>query len=253
MTTSGNKKASYNLIKILSYNDTEKNELSYEKAFLYDKRTFLQYYYSLLKIKNLFLFAFFPNKDYNSRIIKIFLFFFSFFTQLTINALYFTDDTMHKIYMDKGKFDFIYNIPQIVFSSFISYIVDSLIGYLSQSEKDIIEVKNMKKKRMNKKHIKKVSNIVKKVLSKLSIKFVFFFLVSFIVVLVFGFYVICFCGVYTNTQIHLITDSGISFGLGLASPFIINLIPGILRIPSLRDKNKNRRLLYKLSSYLEIL
>ena len=33
MTTSGNKKASYNLIKILSYNDTEKNELSYEKAF----------------------------------------------------------------------------------------------------------------------------------------------------------------------------------------------------------------------------
>ena len=111
-----------------------------KKLFLYDKRTFLQYYYSLLKIKNLFLFAFFPNKDYNLPLIKIFLFFFSFFTQLTINALYFTDDTMHKIYIDKGKFDFIYNIPQIIFSSLISYVIDSLINYLSLSENDIIRV-----------------------------------------------------------------------------------------------------------------
>ena len=80
LTTSGKKRAFLNLIKILSYNDTEKNELTYEKALIYDKRTFLQYYYSLLKIKNLFLFAFFPNKDYNLPLIKIFLFFFSFYS-----------------------------------------------------------------------------------------------------------------------------------------------------------------------------
>ena len=248
MTTSENKKASYNLIKILSYNDTEKNELSYEKAFLYDKRTFLQYYYSLLKIKNLFLFAFFPNKDYNSRILKIFLFFFSFFTQLTINALYFTDDTMHKIYIDKGKFDFIYNIPQIIFSSLISYNIDFLISYLSLSEKDVLRIKNMK--------IKKKKNIKEKVsavLSKLSLKFGFFFPFSFTIVLIFGFYVVCFCGVYKNTQINLITDTGFSFCLTLITPFIVCLLPAILRIVSLKANDKKGKIMYKIANYLEII
>ena len=100
-----------------------------------------------MKIKNLFLFAFFPYKDYNSRIIKIFLFFFSFFTQLTNNALYFTDDTMHKIYIDEGKFDFIYNIPQIIFSTLISYSIDYLICYLSLSEKDVLRIEDKKEKK----------------------------------------------------------------------------------------------------------
>ena len=185
LKTSGNGKYFREFKKILEYNDSEKNELSYEKALKYDKRTFLQYYYSLLKIKHLFFFAFFPNKDYNSRIIKIFLFFFSFFTQLTINALYFTDDTMHKIYTDHGKFDFLYNIPQIVFSSLISYGLDSLIGYLSLSEPDVIRIKNLLKKQMRIKEDKSKKNRIKfsVLIKKLYIKYLINLLYSLLLVL----------------------------------------------------------------------
>ena len=57
--------------RILEYNDYEKNELKYVEALKYDKRSFCQYYYGLLKIKNLLMFSFFPNRDYNSnKIIK---------------------------------------------------------------------------------------------------------------------------------------------------------------------------------------
>ena len=35
----------------------------------------------------------------------------------TINALFFSDDTMHKIYEDKGKFNIIYQLPHIVNSN----------------------------------------------------------------------------------------------------------------------------------------
>ena len=156
---------------------------------------------------------------------------------------------MHKIYADHGKFDFLYNIPQTVISSLISYGLDSLIGFLSLSEQDVILLKNAKKK----KNSHKVDKIQKIILSKLSIKFAFFFLVSFIVVFGFGFYVTCFCGVYKNTQIHLITDSGMSFGLSLVTPFIISLFPAIFRIPSLRVKNQNLKYMYKLSNILEII
>ena len=62
--------------KILEYIDSELNELSYEEASKIDKRNYIQYYWSLLKKNHLLLFSFYPNKDYNSQVIKSFLFFF---------------------------------------------------------------------------------------------------------------------------------------------------------------------------------
>ena len=67
------------------------------------------------------------------------------------------------------------------------------------------------------------------------------------------FYISCFCGVYVNTQIHLIKDTIISFLLSLVYPFGIYLIPGIFRISSLRAKDKNNQYLYKFSNFVESL
>ena len=102
-------------LKINNNSDYELNELSYESAVKIDKRTFFQYYLSLLRIKHLLFFSFYPSFDYNSQILKIFLFFFDFALSFMVNALFFNDDTMHKIYEDKGTFNIIYNIPQIFF------------------------------------------------------------------------------------------------------------------------------------------
>ena len=56
--------------------DKEINAFKYEEALKYDKRTYIQYYISLLKLKHLLIFCFITKNDYNSRIIKICLFFF---------------------------------------------------------------------------------------------------------------------------------------------------------------------------------
>ena len=64
--------------KTAAFNDNELNSLTYYDALKYDKRTYFKYYLSLLKVKHLFIFSFCPNKDYNSPIIKFFLFFFLF-------------------------------------------------------------------------------------------------------------------------------------------------------------------------------
>ena len=233
---------------ILEYNDSEKNSLEYKEALKYDNRTYFQYYFSLLKIKNLFLFSFFPNHDYNSRIIKIFLFFFSFYADLTVNALYYDDDTMHQIYEDKGKFNFLYQLPQIVVSSLISFFSSSIVSYLSLSEDDIIKIKKYKNKDKEKYDLDEVKQ---KVFRKLKIKFGLFFFVTNVIIIVFGFYLCCFCYVYKNTQIHLIEDTGLSFILALILPFLTSLLPGLLRIPSLRDKKGNRNIMYKLSTIIE--
>ena len=63
-----------NDIRYLSLNDYELNNLEYDLAIELDKRTYFQYYWPLLKKKQLILFAFIPNDDYNLMTIKITLF-----------------------------------------------------------------------------------------------------------------------------------------------------------------------------------
>ena len=233
--------------EILECNDTEKNSLLYKKAIQVDKRTFVQYYLSLLRQNHLLIFSFYTNeKDYNSPIIKIFLFFFFFSVHFTINALFFSDETMHIIYIDEGHFNFIYQISQIIYSSLISAVISILIKFLSLSEKGIIVIKNEEK-------IEEFNLIVKKLKNTLKIKFMLFFIVTFLLLDFFLFYISCFCVIYVNTQNHLIKDSLISFTLSLVYPFTIYLLPGIFRIYALKAKNKDKECMYKFSQLIQSL
>ena len=90
---------------LVNFKNCELNYVNLEEALKYDKRTFFQYYTSLLKIKILFLFSFFPIDDYNIKIIKIFLFFLFFDIYFAINTLFFNETTIHQIYKDKGEYN----------------------------------------------------------------------------------------------------------------------------------------------------
>ncbi len=231
--------------EILEYNDYEMNKLSYEEAIIKDQRTYIQYYLSLLRSGHILIFAFyFKNNDYNSKIIKIFLFFFLMIVHFTVNALFFNDKTMHKIYIDNGSYDFIYQIPQIIYSSIISMVISVLVKYLSLSQKIIVKFKQEKNNGLFDLKFQKVLLILK-------IRFILFFIVTFLLLLTFAYYNICFCGIYVNTQVHLLKDSIISFTLSLVYPFGIYLIPGIFRRKALNDDKKSKKYLYKFSQILQ--
>ena len=230
----------------LEYNDSELNGLSYEDALNYDKRTYIKYYMSVLKLKHALIFSFFQNNDYNSRIMKILLFFFSFSIELSINALFFNDDTMHKIYEDQGEFDFLYQLPQIIYSSLLSHFFGNVFNFFSLTEPNILDLKEEIRKKQN-----EVREKVEKLIKIIKIKFSLFFIFTPIILFVFWFYVTCFCGIYQNTQIHLIKDTLLSFLTSFIFPFFNSLLPGILRRIALKSKKKNKKYLYKLSQFIE--
>ena len=212
-------------------NIEELDNLEYEKAIKVDKRTKIQYYYSLLKKEHLILFTFFPINDYNLMSLKISLFLVSFSLYLSINGFFFNDDTMHKIYEDNGAFDIISQIPKVLYSSLISSIINIILKTLSLSEKNILKIKQEK-------NIVNVVKMSKEIEKCLRIKFIFFYLLSLILMLFFWYFISCFCDVYNNTQVILFKDTLISFALSMLYPIGINLVPGIFRIPSLRAKKK---------------
>ncbi len=221
----------YTDLQIKKLNDEELNNLKYDEAIKFDKRTFFQYYFSLLKKKHLILFTFFPADDYNLTTVKISLFLLSFSLYFTVNGFFFTDETMNQINTDHGKFNIIFQIPQILYSTIISSIINIILKYLSLSEKQMLSIK----KKIGYKDAEKEAFNIKKCLN---IKLVLFFIISFFLMTFFWYYISSFCAVYQNTQTILIEDTLLSFGLSMIYPFGLNLLPATFRITSLRKKGK---------------
>ena len=202
--------------KIAELSNEEKNKLTYKEALKLDQRTFCEYYISLLLTKHILLFPFY--KDYNSQIIKIDLFFLSFIIYYTVNALFFNDNTMHKIYENEGSFNLEYQLPQIIYSSLISGFLNSFLKLLALSSDDIIQLKRSKN------NIKNIEGKKGELYNKLRIKFFLFSIVGFIFLVFFWFDLSMFGAIYPNTQYHLIKDTLISFGLSLIYPLGIYLL-----------------------------
>ena len=200
----------------------------------------------MLKKKHLILFTFLPNNDYNLIFIKISLLFLSFSLYFTVNAFFFTDETMHKITVDHGAFDFLYQIPQILYSTIISAVINMILKKLSLSELQILSIK---KEKDFKTALKKGKNILR----CLKIKFNIFFILSFILSSLFWYFIACFCAVYKNTQDILIKNTFLSFGLSMIYPLGLNLLPGMFRIPALRGPKKDKYYLYKFSTLVAII
>ncbi len=211
-----------NLNEIIKINNSsdfkeyELNSLLYADALKYDKRTFYEYYISLIKRKHSLIFPF--TKDYNSLIIKFDLIVISFSIQYFFNALFFNESTIHEIYEGKGNYNIIDLAPFIFYSFIFSRILDIIIKYLSLSERNIINIKKQES-------VIGAFNILDKERKALNIKYISFYVIILILFLFFWYYLSSFSAVYQNSQIYLIKNVLICFVFSLLYPFLFNFIP----------------------------
>ena len=226
--------------------EVEINNLEYEKAILIDKRTFCQFYISLIKREHLIIFSFFIFDDFNLYQIKVLLFIVSFSLFFTVNAFFFSDETMDKIYEDNGVFNFAFQIPQIIYSSLITSVINIILNKLSITENQILDMKKEKDK-------EKITQKVYTIKKYIKIKLIIFLSLSSAFMLFFWYFISCFCSVYKNTQFILIEDTLISFIISMILSFGFQLLPGLFRIQALRAIKKDKKYQYKISTLLNIL
>jgi len=162
---------------------------------------------------------------------------------MAMNVFFFNDASMHKIHIDYGKYELIYQIPQIIYSTIASQIIEVFICFLSLTDKYIYQIKHLEGKERNKINIDKIFKCIK-------IKLVCYFVFTFIFFLGYWYVVSAFCAVYENTQRVFIRDSLMSFLLSLIYPFILYSIPTFLRLIALRCTNKKLECVYKLSEVI---
>ena len=138
----------------------ELNELEYEEAIYYDKRSIIKLYCDKLSREHIIIFTFFVYNDNNIIYIKYARFIFLFATDMAINIFFYSDETMHKIYLNYGKYNFIQQIPQIIYTTIISQLLEVLLCYLSLTDKYIYQMKKMLHI-INKKVINKILKSIK--------------------------------------------------------------------------------------------
>ena len=140
-----------------------------------------------------------------------------------------------------------YQSPYIISSAVISTVVLRLmLQFLILTDKDILEVKLQQSKLL-------AVNMKKQKLKNMKIKFAIFFILNFILLGLFWYYLTCFNAVYKNTQVYLIENTFISFGFSLVYPFIINILPTILRMNSIHSSKKDKRYLYQFSKIVQLI
>ena len=86
---------------------------------------------------------------------------------------------MHKIYEEKGFFNLINQLPQILYSTLISAFINMLMKKLALSGMEVIE---LKKKKDKEEALQKSCDLYK----ILTIRFNFFFIVALIFLIFFG-------------------------------------------------------------------
>ena len=240
------KKQENDSLKFEDLDNFELNNLDYIPACEVDERSFCRTYWSVLMREQSALLTFFACTDYNLFYIKLDKFIIQFCTNMAMNGLFFSDESMHNIYVNNGENDFIQQIPQMVYSLIIDHVLEVILCFLSLTDTSIYEIKELSKNKENAEKIIQIMNCLR-------IKLIVFFIFSFILLLFCWYFISAFCAVYQNTQIIFVKDSMMSFFTSMIDPFIIYAGTTLLRNISLaKCFNKKLSWLYSIAQFLPL-
>ena len=209
-----NQKIDNNMLTIAMGYESEDNLdidlFDYESAINKDQRSIFKIYFSIMQKRLIYIFAF--KKDHNLKILKISLIIFNLINCYTVSLFFFNDDVIHKIYIDKGKYNSSFQIKYILLSSLICCIflyIGKFIFIFKNSPIQILQF----------------------------IKCVDFSLILFIFLfLFFWLYIGSFTCTYINTQSHLSINFILTFIFCIIYECILTLISTIIRKISLMKK-----------------
>ena len=219
--------------QLYDYEIDELNELPFDKALKKDKRNFCVYYCNILAVSHIILNLFFRQSDYNLFVVKLGLLFMTFPINLTFNSFFFTNEKI-KINYVKSVEDistFWSNISNTVYSSILSSTFLIILKFISLTHNSIRALRKIKNVELAKKKSVCLLRCIK-------LRIFIYYILSFAFLIIFGFYVLCFCAIFENTQLILVRSTFTSWLISLLYPFIICFITSLFRSLSFTCESK---------------
>ena len=234
--------------QIFAFDNDDLNELNFDEARIFDKRHFCKYYCFLIQLSNIIINTFCRCSDYNLFIIKFGLLLFLFPINLTFNAFFFTSSQIKSVYINKISDISIdwKNLVRSFASSILSSVILIFLKLLCLTHSSIRKLK----KETNVEEAKKKSE---RTIKCIKIRICVYFIFSLIFLLIFGYYVTCFCAIFENTQIVLMESMATSWALSLLYPFAICFVTSIFRRGALVCGKRGVGCCYKINKILQLI
>ena len=221
-------------------NDEELDEMDFEEAIIYDKRSYLKLYWSSLIDSQIILSTFFTSNNLYLFLIKLSFFISNFQMNFFLNALFYTDEYISDAYHNNGVLDFVSGLPKSIYSFVSTLIITNLLKMLSNNKSELMQL--IKESSKNKKYLKLINIKLKKLRNKLIIYYILIFLLG----LLFLYYVSAFCAVYRYSQKYWLYGCLESFAMDGLSPAIICIFTSFLKYLAIKKKNKYLFILYNI-------
>ena len=110
----------------LSKTDSDLQNMDYEEAIIFDKRTYLRMYWGFLVDSQIILGTFFTDNYFDLFVIKLSFLVFTFQISFFLNALFYTDEYISNAYHNDGVLDFFSGLPKSIYYFIATLIINFL-------------------------------------------------------------------------------------------------------------------------------
>ena len=230
------------------YLETSPDEMEYDEALYFDKRTFLTYFSECLKEKQIIAHTFIAKDNLKPRTMKIIVFSLNMLLYFVVNGLLFSEEVITELYeLDEDEETFfsyfLRSIKRIIYSTLVSIVISIIVDFFFVGEDKLKHI--YKKGKMSPENLKElVVNFINDI-SKRNISFI---IVSSIILLFSFFYLLCFNYVYPYSQIEWIKSSITILIIMQFLSFFRCFCESGLRILSLRNDSEK---LFKISQMID--
>jgi len=189
------------------YLSTSVDEMEFDDAINYDKRDFCKYLVDTLKQKQNIAYTFIASDPINTRMIKFFLFLLNLDLYFVVNGLFFSEAFISELYHTNEKEENFFSfIPRNIDKVFYTTIVSLFIGYMT----DFFFIRENKIKGIFKRE-KDNRTILKRsiamLIKEIQNRYISFIIMTFVLLVISLYYVLCFNYVYPKTQKEWIKSS----------------------------------------------
>jgi acetone carboxylase gamma subunit len=230
------------------YLATSPDEMYYDDAIVFEKRTFLEHFTDGLKEKQIIAHTFIAYHELKPRTMKVIVFILNVIFYFVVNGLFFSESVIRELYeVDEDKENFFSYFPRsiqrIVYSNLVSIVIGIITDFFFIEEIKLKKIFKREKSQpiiLRQKIVELINDIKKRNIA--------FIIISSIILLFSFFYLLCFNYVYPYSQIEWIKSSiTIVIIMQILSTLKCFLESG-LRFLSFKCKSEK---LYKISKFID--
>ena len=212
--------------EIGEFTSAQLNEMNYSEASEIDKRSIWKMYLEHIIEKQIILSTMLSKSFFYPLTLRLMMLIFTLFAFLFFNGLFFTDEYISKRYNSEEKINISYilnnELTKSLYASLIGLFIGKIMIIVTSINRNFMEFKKEKKSRT---HSKLFIMLIKSYKKRVIIVFI----IIIVLTLIFGYFLIIFCNIYTKSQMSWIQSSIVSIGINCMFPVILCIIIVIFR------------------------